>query len=50
MGKFVSKKKYEYYEYVTAILISIGMVFFLLGSAEGHKGNRSGFKISIFLK
>ncbi|XP_014242483.1 adenosine 3'-phospho 5'-phosphosulfate transporter 1 isoform X2 [Cimex lectularius] len=33
MGKIVSKQKYEYYEYVTAVLISIGMTFFMLSSA-----------------
>lgn len=39
MGKVVSKKKYEYYEYVVAFLISVGMVAFLLGSDEGKKGS-----------
>jgi adenosine 3'-phospho 5'-phosphosulfate transporter B2 len=39
MGKIVSRKKYEYYEYVTAVLISVGMAFFMLGSADYHKGN-----------
>lgn len=34
MGKIVSKRKYEYFEYVTALLISIGMTLFLLGSTE----------------
>ena len=34
MGKLVSKNKYEYYEYVVAILISIGMTFFLMGATE----------------
>lgn len=38
MGKLVSHKKYEYYEYVTAIFISVGMALFLLGSTENHKG------------
>ncbi|PNF23605.1 Adenosine 3'-phospho 5'-phosphosulfate transporter 1 [Cryptotermes secundus] len=38
MGKIVSRKKYEYYEYVTAVLISVGMAFFMLGSADDHKG------------
>lgn len=32
MGKIVSKKTYEYYEYVTALLISVGMTLFLMGS------------------
>jgi adenosine 3'-phospho 5'-phosphosulfate transporter B2 len=39
MGKIISRKKYEYYEYVTAVLISVGMTFFMLGSADDHKGN-----------
>jgi len=39
MGKVVSKKKYEYYEYLTAVLISFGMVLFLLGSDEGKKAS-----------
>ena len=34
MGKLVSKNKYEYYEYVVAVLISIGMTFFLMGATE----------------
>lgn len=33
MGKIVLRAKYEFYEYLTAILISLGMMFFLLGSA-----------------
>ena len=37
MGKVVSKTKYEYYEYVVAVLISIGMAAFLMGSDEGKK-------------
>lgn len=39
MGKIISKKKYEYYEYVTAGMISVGMVFFLSGNAEDRLGN-----------
>lgn len=35
MGKIVSRTKYEFYEYLTAILISCGMLFFLLGSGSG---------------
>ncbi|PSN39928.1 Adenosine 3'-phospho 5'-phosphosulfate transporter 1 [Blattella germanica] len=37
MGKMVSKKQYEYYEYVTAGLITLGMIFFMSGSADDHK-------------
>lgn len=33
MGKIVNRQKYEYYEYVTAVLISIGMTCFMLSSA-----------------
>ncbi|XP_014212442.1 adenosine 3'-phospho 5'-phosphosulfate transporter 1 [Copidosoma floridanum] len=38
MGKIVSRAKYEYYEYVTAVLISIGMMMFMLGSTD-HKND-----------
>lgn len=34
MGKIISRTKYEFYEYLTAGLISFGMLFFLLGSSE----------------
>ncbi|XP_076235301.1 adenosine 3'-phospho 5'-phosphosulfate transporter 1 [Calliopsis andreniformis] len=34
MGKIVSHATYEYYEYVTAILISIGMTLFMLDSSD----------------
>ncbi|KAK7866039.1 hypothetical protein R5R35_008551 [Gryllus longicercus] len=39
MGKIISKKKYEYYEYVTAGMISVGMIFFLSGNPEDRHGN-----------
>ncbi|XP_026471486.1 adenosine 3'-phospho 5'-phosphosulfate transporter 1 isoform X2 [Ctenocephalides felis] len=39
MGKIISRVKYENYEYITAALICIGMVFFLFGSTSDHKGN-----------
>ena len=35
MGKIVGKKKYEYYEYVVAVLISVGMTLFLLPGMLG---------------
>lgn len=38
MGKVVSKKKFEYYEYVTAVMMSIGMVMFLLNNGGDQKG------------
>lgn len=37
MGKVISKTKYEYYEYVTAVLLSCGMTLFMFGSSEDHK-------------
>ena len=41
MGKVVSKKTYEYHEYVTAIMISVGVSLFLLtsGDVTRHKGS-----------
>ncbi|KAM8846772.1 adenosine 3'-phospho 5'-phosphosulfate transporter 1 [Synchiropus picturatus] len=33
MGKFVSRKSYEYWEYLTAVLISVGVSMFLLSSS-----------------
>merc|ERR1719187_1917341 len=51
MGKVVSRKKYEYYEYVVAVLISLGMVAFLMGNDDGKKADTvttfSGFMILI---
>lgn len=34
MGKIISHTTYEYYEYVTAVLISIGMTLFMLDSSD----------------
>lgn len=34
MGKIVSRTKYDYYEYVTAIILSIGMLFFMLDAGN----------------
>ena len=31
MGRLVSQKKYEFYEYTVALLISVGMVCFFFG-------------------
>ncbi|XP_076284476.1 adenosine 3'-phospho 5'-phosphosulfate transporter 1 isoform X2 [Lasioglossum baleicum] len=39
MGKIISRTTYEYYEYVTAILISIGMTLFMLDSSDYRNGN-----------
>lgn len=34
MGKIISKKSYEYWEYLTAVLISLGVSMFLLSSSN----------------
>merc|ERR1719348_1391724 len=39
MGKLLSNKKYEYYEYVVAVLISLGMTAFMLGNEQGKSSN-----------
>nr|CAH0103090.1 unnamed protein product [Daphnia galeata] len=39
MGKLVSRAQYKNYEYATAVLISVGMTAFLLGSGGDKKGN-----------
>ena len=39
MGKVVSKNTYEMYEYVSAIMISVGVSMFLLTSGENTSGN-----------
>ncbi|KAL5275237.1 SLC35B2 family protein [Megaselia abdita] len=36
MGKIISRNKYEHYEYVTAAMISMGMIFFMFGSSDNH--------------
>ncbi|XP_053634847.2 adenosine 3'-phospho 5'-phosphosulfate transporter 1 [Cherax quadricarinatus] len=46
MGKIISGKKYEYFEYVTAILISAGMTMFLLGSTESKASSSSSTTLS----
>ena len=37
MGKVVSKKSYELYEYVTAVMISLGIMMFLMTSRDSVK-------------
>ena len=41
MGKVVSARKYETYEYVVALLISVGMTLFLFGS-QADRADSSG--------
>lgn len=36
MGKIISRTKFEFYEYLTAAMISLGMLAFLLGSKSDH--------------
>ncbi|XP_053615947.1 adenosine 3'-phospho 5'-phosphosulfate transporter 1 [Plodia interpunctella] len=36
MGKVISRKKYELYEYVTAVMISLGMMLFIFGSHDDN--------------
>ncbi|XP_030373684.1 adenosine 3'-phospho 5'-phosphosulfate transporter 1 [Scaptodrosophila lebanonensis] len=49
MGKIMSKNKYESYEYVTALLISLGMIFFMTGSADNSKASGVTTLTGIFL-
>ncbi|SPP83901.1 adenosine 3'-phospho 5'-phosphosulfate transporter 1 [Drosophila guanche] len=49
MGKIMSKAKYESYEYVTAVLISLGMIFFMSGSADGNKASGVTTLTGVFL-
>lgn len=49
MGKIMSKNKYECYEYVTAILISLGMIFFMSGSADSSKSSGVTTLTGVFL-
>lgn len=37
MGRIISRNKYELYEYVVAVAISVGMIFFLSGSYDQSK-------------
>jgi adenosine 3'-phospho 5'-phosphosulfate transporter B2 len=43
MGKIVSNKKYENYEYITAGMICVGMFSFLLYSDDDRKGKHQDF-------
>ncbi|XP_075227880.1 adenosine 3'-phospho 5'-phosphosulfate transporter 1 isoform X2 [Lycorma delicatula] len=41
MGKFVSNQKFEHYEYITGVTISLGMAFFMFGSVQNLKGDET---------
>ncbi|XP_077409590.1 adenosine 3'-phospho 5'-phosphosulfate transporter 1 [Vanacampus margaritifer] len=51
MGKMVSQKSYEYWEYLTAALISLGVSMFLLSSADSdkHRSNVTTFSGVVIL-
>lgn len=49
MGKIMSKAKYESYEYLTALLISLGMILFLSGSSDNSKASGVTTLTGIFL-
>ncbi|ALC45715.1 sll [Drosophila busckii] len=49
MGKIMSKAKYESYEYATALLISLGMIFFMSGSSDSSKVSGATTLTGIFL-
>lgn len=42
MSKIISRTKYEYYEYVTAGILSLGMVFFMLDTGNERSGMYTG--------
>ncbi|XP_036329703.1 adenosine 3'-phospho 5'-phosphosulfate transporter 1 isoform X2 [Rhagoletis pomonella] len=49
MGKIISKNKYDWYEYVSAVLISLGMIFFMTGSANSTNASSVTTFTGIFL-
>ncbi|KAH8369356.1 hypothetical protein KR009_008844 [Drosophila setifemur] len=49
MGKIMSKTKYEAYEYATALLISLGMIFFMSGSSDSSKASGVTTLTGVFL-
>ncbi|XP_047430266.1 adenosine 3'-phospho 5'-phosphosulfate transporter 1 [Mugil cephalus] len=50
MGKIVSRKSYEYWEYLTAVLISVGVSMFLLSSTTSkHPSNVTTFSGVVIL-
>lgn len=49
MGRIISRNKYEFYEYVTAVTISIGMIFFLSGSYDHSKSTPMTTITGLFL-
>ncbi|XP_072393529.1 adenosine 3'-phospho 5'-phosphosulfate transporter 1 [Diabrotica undecimpunctata] len=39
MGRFMSKTKYEYYEYVTAVILSVGMLIFMIDTGNDRSNS-----------
>lgn len=49
MGKIVSKMKYEYYEYVTAVILSLGMLFFMVDTGNDRSDSTVTTLSGVFL-
>lgn len=49
MGKIISRTKYEFHEYLTAVMISVGMILFLTGSADESKNSPTTTLTGLFL-
>lgn len=49
MGKIVSRNKYQFYEYIVAGMISVGMVLFMTGSVDPSKGSAVTTLTGVFL-
>lgn len=49
MGRVISRNKYEFYEYIVAIAISIGMILFLSGSYDHSKHTPATTITGLFL-
>ena len=49
MGKIISRNKYEFYEYLTAGMISMGMILFMTGSADESKASSVTTLTGVFL-
>ena len=47
MGKFVQKKTYPMYEYVSAVLMAIGIAMFMFSSEEGEHKHKSNVETSV---
>lgn len=50
MGKLMSGKKYQYYEYVTAVGIWIGMAIFQFFTENKHSGKYCNIFLIFYLR